>query len=117
MAYVKPENVRAPKKSLKEVQVIYNTGPQRFSWSVARLLWNDRWSVGIRWNGNKRESSKGNPQSHAKATWFIVPSELEKVILRKAEQLENRKIAAGYRAKAREEKKESRMKKKAKPVT
>ncbi len=113
MSYIRPERVRAPKKSLTNVEVIYNTGPRRHSWSVAKLLWNGRQSVGIRWNGTKKEKrGTGNPQSHARATWFIVPNELETVISKEAFRLAlGKKLAAAYREKAREEAKQSGTKK------
>jgi hypothetical protein len=59
----------------------------------------------------KEKGSKGNPQSHAKPTWFIVPGELEGIILRKAEDLAKKKnLRAAYREKARDEKMKSQTK-------
>jgi hypothetical protein len=67
------------------VEVLYNRG--QGSWSVARVTWEGRERIGIRWNGGDDGPGIGNPQSRGNATWFILPEELEEVILNKIDDL------------------------------
>jgi hypothetical protein len=101
MTYINPETVRSPKKSVRDVEVVFNSKPEQYSWSVATLRWNDEPSVGIRWNGNKKEKgSKGNPQSSGHSTWFIVPPALQQIILRKVKSLAKKQtLAAAHKRK------------------
>ncbi len=85
MAYVEPATVWAPKASIRSVEVLYNQGQGR--WSVARVVWDGVERVGIRWNGAEDGPGIGNPQSRGNATWFILPEELESVVLDKVEEL------------------------------
>jgi hypothetical protein len=84
MAYVEPATVLAPKAAIRSVEVLYNRGPGE--WSVARVVWEGREKIGIRWNGDNGPGI-GNPQSRGNATWFILPDELEEAILSKIEDL------------------------------
>jgi hypothetical protein len=84
MAYVEPATVWAPKAAIRSVEVLYNRGPGE--WSVARVVWEGREKIGIRWNGGNGPGI-GNPQSRGNATWFILPEELEEAILSKIEDL------------------------------
>jgi hypothetical protein len=84
MAYVEPTMVWAPKASIRSVEVLYNRGPGQ--WSVARVVWEGKEKIGIRWNGDNGPGI-GNPQSRGNATWFILPDELEETILSKIEDL------------------------------
>jgi hypothetical protein len=84
MAYVEPATVLAPKASIRSVEILYNSGPG--GWSVASIDWNGEEAVGIRWNGNEG-SGIGNPQSRGNATWFILPNELNEVILSRVDDL------------------------------
>ena len=84
MAYVEPATVWAPKAAIRSVEVLYNRGPGE--WSVARVVWEGREKIGIRWNGDNGPGI-GNPQSRGNATWFILPDELEEAILSKIEDL------------------------------
>ncbi len=62
--------------------------------------------MGVRWNGDNSNSGIGNPQSRGLATWFIVPKELQEVILEKAKALsglENDILMAGYKEMAQDE--------------
>jgi hypothetical protein len=54
---------------------------------VARVEWEGSEKIGIRWNGSKDGPGIGNPQSRGNATWFLLPEELEKVILEKVEEV------------------------------
>jgi hypothetical protein len=85
MAYVEPATVRAPRASIRSVEVLYNRG--QGEWSVARVTWEDRERLGIRWNGGDDGPGIGNPQSRGNATWFILPDELQDVILSKVDDL------------------------------
>jgi hypothetical protein len=84
MAYVEPATVWAPKASIRSVEVLYNRGAGE--WSVARVVWEGREKIGIRWNG-ENGPGLGNPQSRGNATWFILPEELEEPILNKIDDL------------------------------
>jgi|ERR1039458_2460183 hypothetical protein len=85
MAYVEPATVRAPRALIRSVEVLYNKGPGE--WSVARVTWEDRERIGIRWNGGEDGPGIGNPQSRGNATWFILPDELQDVILSRIDDL------------------------------
>ncbi|MGA2967129.1 MAG: hypothetical protein ABSD64_13025 [Terriglobales bacterium] len=85
MAYVEPATVRAPKASIRSVEVLYNRG--QGEWSLARVTWEDRERIGIRWNGGDDGPGIGNPQSRGNATWFILPDELQDVILSRIDDL------------------------------
>jgi hypothetical protein len=85
MAYVEPATVWAPKAAIRSVEVLYNRGPGE--WSAARVNWEDRERIGIRWNGGDDAPGIGNPQSRGNATWFILPPELEEAILNKIDDL------------------------------
>jgi hypothetical protein len=77
-----PELVLSPKGRLKELKVVYNGG--KSSWSLARMLWDGKKAVGIRWNGGSEDKcfpGIGNPQSRGVPTWFILPEEVEDVVL------------------------------------
>ncbi len=84
MAYVEPVTVWAPKTSVRSLEILYNTG--RNGWSVARIDWEGKESIGIRWNGGDGPGI-GNPQSRGNATWFILPDELQEAILNRVEEL------------------------------
>jgi hypothetical protein len=85
MAYVEPATVWAPKASIRSVEVLYNRG--QGEWSVARVTWEGRERIGIRWNGGADGPGIGNPQSRGNATWFILPDELKEVVLNRIEEL------------------------------
>lgn len=76
--------VWASKASIRSVEVLYNRGPGR--WSVARVVWEGKEKIGIRWNGENGHGI-GNHQSRGNATWFILPEELEEPILNKIDDL------------------------------
>jgi hypothetical protein len=104
MSYVNPETVVAPKNKVESVEVLYDGGPGE--WSVARLLYDGKERVGIRWNGADDEGGIGNPQSRGRPTWFVVPKELADIIREEVEKFENPKQAemlAAYREMAADE--------------
>jgi hypothetical protein len=97
--YHDPKSVLSPKGRVKSVEVVYDAGPVDFSWSVARLKWDDSYAVGIRWNGDST-STKGLPQARGNSTWFVVPKELEGAILSAAQEWSRKKqkdLSKGYR--------------------
>jgi hypothetical protein len=99
MAYVDPITVQSPKGLVKNIHVVYDKGPVQWSWSIATLQWDDRDAVGIRWNGDADRMGNGTPQSRGHATWFIVPEEIAKAVLKAAGDLEKDKdhaLMVGY---------------------
>ena len=89
MPYVDPQTVLSPQGKVRDLKVVYDSDPSKGGWSVATMLWDTNPNaVGLRWNGTPEENSKGNPQSHGHATWFIVPDELATSVLEAAKQLE-----------------------------
>ena len=102
MAYVDPNTVIAPKTVIGEVEVVYDSHSEsrnEESWSVAKLLWDRRPAVGIRWNGDPGGRGIGTPQAFGQPTWFLVPQELEAKILEEAEKLAHGgydELKAGY---------------------
>lgn len=79
MIYPNPESVISPKGAVKDVRVVYDTGVG--GWSMAKLLWNDKEALGIRWNGNA-DNTLGNPQSRGIPTWFILPEDVANLVHR-----------------------------------
>ncbi len=103
MAYVSPDTVLSPKTVISNLEVIFDCGPQRDSWSVAIFNWNGNPAVGIRWNGSPSDQSIGTPQARGVPTWFVVPHELEDVVLARARELANggsAELQSGYAAMA-----------------
>ena len=82
--YIHPEEVTSPKNRLGGfLELIHDEGEGR--WCVARVIWDDEPRVVARWNGDDTNPI-GNPQSRGKATWFVVPEELEDPIVDAAMQ-------------------------------
>jgi hypothetical protein len=99
MAYVDPNTVQSPKGLVENIDVVYDKGPVESSWSIAKLKWDKKPSVGIRWNGEMNQPGCGTPQSRGNATWFILPDELAASVLEAANKLEAAKeaeILRGY---------------------
>ncbi|HXE31816.1 MAG TPA: hypothetical protein VN515_08445 [Terriglobales bacterium] len=87
MPYVAPADVIAPQRHISDVKVLFDGGPG--GWSLARLRWDGQLVTGIRWNGGNDDAACGNPQSHGRPTWFLLPSEAEHPLQVLAEQLRN----------------------------
>jgi len=94
MAYIEPATVWAPRVAVRSVEVLHNTGPG--GWSAARVNWEQEDRIGIRWNGSEQEGGVGNPQSRGNATWFILPRELETVVLDKIDEMNQGPLVRGY---------------------
>jgi hypothetical protein len=107
MAYIDPHMVVAPRNRITSVEVLYNN--IKDGWSVARLGFDGKERLGIRWNGSEREQGIGNPQSRGKPTWFVIPSELTDVILEKIERLgdsRHAELLSAYREMAEDRRRE-----------
>jgi len=75
------------------VKVIYDgTKHDDEDYSIALLRWKDEWTLGIRWNLSMREAEDpakiqglatcvGVPISFSHPVWFILPSEIQNLIL------------------------------------
>ena len=89
MSYVRPQDVRSPRRHWKAGKVLYDGGEGGFSvtegqWKNEEGRREDR--VGIRWNG-KAGSKIGNPQSSGHPTWFVLPPDLERAVRESVEAL------------------------------
>jgi hypothetical protein len=107
--YHDPRTVLSPKERVKAVDVIFDKGPVDYSWSVARLKWDNSSVVGIRWNGD-RNSTKGLPQARGNPTWFVVPDELADAVLSAAQDRSRAKqndLEEGYRLMAADREREA----------
>lgn len=91
MGYIDPTTVVAPRNRIKSVEVLYDG--KDGGWSLARLAFDNDECLGIRWNGTDEEPGIGNPQSHGKPTWFVLPKDLNEDILKRIEELGNSKHA------------------------
>ena len=60
MPYTDPATVKSPKDRVEDVEVVFDKGPKEGSWSIARLKFDKRDSVGIRWNGGGFEARSGD---------------------------------------------------------
>ena len=85
MTYTAPQNVTSPRDTISNVEVLFDGGEE--SVSIARITWNDRVAIGMRWNISFREWDDeakiseqniclGMPVSRGYPTWFILPDEL-----------------------------------------
>ncbi|OFW45004.1 MAG: hypothetical protein A3J28_06845 [Acidobacteria bacterium RIFCSPLOWO2_12_FULL_60_22] len=107
MPYIDPRTVVSPRNLIRAVHVLHDSGPEPNSWSVALLNYLDgNQGVGFRWNGDE-DSPIGNPQSHGKPTWSILPEKLAEAVLETVEQLNNGGLLDGYRAMAADPEREA----------
>jgi hypothetical protein len=83
--YVDPTTVHSPKSVWTLDEVIFSTG--QGGWSVARGTWYGKSVLGMRWNGSDDEDGNGSPQSRGFPTWFIIPEQVESVLVREIERL------------------------------
>lgn len=72
--YVPPERVSAPRGVWRFDHVLYDCGPG--DWVVAEGFWEGGPCLAIRWNGSA-ERPLGTPQARGKATWFILPQQMD----------------------------------------
>ena len=94
--YCDPKTVQGPKKSVSNVQVVYDGGAD--DCAVATLVWEGRPGVGIRWNGNIQDQPLGNPQSRGHPMWLLVPPDFADLVLQRALELApESELDAAYR--------------------
>ena len=92
MSYIRPTDVRTPRKNVKGVHVLYDGAEDSFSLAV--LNWVDesgesKDKLALRWNGSE-ESPKGYPSAMGNTSWFIIPGKLESVLRERAMELNER---------------------------
>ncbi len=108
--YIDPQTVISPKNKVSGVKVLFDRGPVDHSWSVAQLTYDGNECIGIRWNGDSKESKRGVPLAHANPAWFILPNEIAVVIKEKVGELnEDREaiLLEGYRQMAADQEQEA----------
>jgi hypothetical protein len=85
MKYAPPNTVTSPQDYISNIRVIYDGGENSFS--IARLDWEAKPCIAMRWNVARREcddpekqSGKkacvGMPSSHGFPVWFLLPDEI-----------------------------------------
>lgn len=83
---IDPRTVRSPKRSIKDVSVIFDgklavAGDPWTGWSVARINWEgDPNKVGHRYNGVEGVDL-GVPNSRGVSTWHILPEPLAELVV------------------------------------
>ena len=108
--YIDPQTVISPKNKVSRVKVLFDRGPVDHSWSIARLTYDGNDCIGIRWNGDSKESKKGVPLANAHPVWFILPKEIAGVIEEKVGELNGEreaKLLDGYRQMAADQEQEA----------
>lgn len=108
--YIDPQTVISPKNKVSRVKVLFDRGPVDHSWSIARLTYDGNDCIGIRWNGDSKESKKGVPLANAHPVWFILPKEIAGAIEEKVGELNGEreaKLLEGYRQMAADEDQEA----------
>jgi hypothetical protein len=108
--YIDPKTVISPKNKVSRVKVLFDRGPVDYSWSVARLTYDGEERIGIRWNGDSKESKKGVPLANAHPVWFILPTEIAGAIEGKVGELSQSREAnllEGYRQMAADKEREA----------
>jgi hypothetical protein len=109
MGYVDPYTVVSPKTRIKDIEIVYDSGPIEGSWAVAKFIWDKEERVGVRWNGEPT-GGVGTPQARGVPTWFVLPGELAQPVLDYVRKLASRgeeRLAAGYREMANDRERES----------
>jgi hypothetical protein len=108
--YIDPQTVISPKNKVSRVKVLFDRGPVDHSWSIARLTYDGNDCIGIRWNGDSKESKKGVPLANAHPVWFILPKEIAGAIEEKVGELNGEreaKLLDGYRQMAADQEQEA----------
>lgn len=108
--YIDPQTVLSPKNKVSHLKILFDRGPVDHSWSVAELTYDGKECIGIRWNGDSKESRKGVPLANAHPVWFILPREIAPVIKEKVGELNGKREAElldGYRQMAADQEQEA----------
>jgi len=82
--YHNPATVLSPKNSIEKVEVIFDGGIGKNAFSIAKVIWNGKIRIAIRWNITEKEWNEplkingsvkcvGEPNSRGYPTWFILP--------------------------------------------
>jgi len=79
MSYTDPSQVLSPKTLVRNVRVIENEGEG--SYSIAKIIYDEREVLACRWNGGDQEPS-GHPNSRGIPTWFVIPDRMKNDILK-----------------------------------
>jgi len=91
MKYYAPKDVKSPRRCISSVTPLYDGGTDN-AFSLAKITWQGKECIGIRWNvtqgewddENKINGTKicvGEPNSRGYPTWFILPNEFLKALL------------------------------------
>jgi hypothetical protein len=85
--YIFPQHVTSPKDRLSDVRVVCDSGQEGYA--VAKIKWDGKEVIGMRWNGGGTSSPfpKGNPNARGKPTWFVVPAPFDQYVLMTAQLL------------------------------
>ena len=107
MSYIRPDEVLSPRSRVGSIlEVIHDPGENGMS--VARIVWDERPVVAIRWNGNSHQPL-GNPMSRRQPTWFVVDGFAADSVERAAREAAERSpnsLAAKYREMANDAERE-----------
>lgn len=79
MNYVKASKVKSPQKRWRLCRVIYDAGESGIA--IAWGIWDGEHVLAIRWNGENDYRPRGYPHTMGHPTWFILPNELNEIIL------------------------------------
>lgn len=85
--YIPPKEVKSPKEFVELLEVIHDGKEEGYS--IAKIKWDGKECIGIRWNitmreWNDEEKKKGNkiclgmPSYFGHSVWFILPGDLLK---------------------------------------
>lgn len=111
-----PNLVLSPKKNVKNVTVLYDGGTGHGRYSVAKLKWNKKDVIGVRWNVSENEANHpdklsglkvclGEPNSRGYSTWFVIPDDLLSVLMDGGKDGKEKALEEGLRKYLEEEKK------------
>ena len=109
MSYMDPCAVVSPKHRIKDVEIVYDSGPIEGSWAVAKFRWDSKDRIGVRWNEEQGEGV-GTPQARGVPTWFVLPEDLAQAVLQRAQELANggeARLTASYREMANDREREA----------
>lgn len=110
-----PSKVISPKKNVKNVTVLYDGGTGHGCYSVAKLKWNKKDVIGVRWNVSENEVNNaekisgkkvclGEPNSRGYSTWFVIPDALLIVLIKGGENGKEKALQDELRRYLEEEK-------------
>ena len=80
---IPPQAVHSPLNRWKMHTVVHNVP----DWALAIGTWDGNRALVCRWNGDQ-DHPLGNPVSHARPTWFVLPEDFWEPLLKLAEPAE-----------------------------